>query len=270
MFGCFLIAGALSTTSAQAGLVTSGLVLDLEAGKGVVTDGVGNVVSWADQSGQGHDATQASSGARPTFVSNGLNGGPSLRFSGSGQYLDIAGQVITSQQFTVMALVTDSGSASGFREIFSNWSSTSFTQSIFLGLTGQSPTQVRFSDDFDAVGSVSNPIDPFVLTGVSSASDAIVYQDALQLAAKGSALTPRILNDDYHIGTQDGFEFWSGDIAAILVYDRALSAAEVAQNVQYLYNPVAVPEPSTLVSLTIGILGVVLVRHRRGPTTPKS
>jgi hypothetical protein len=245
-------------------------VLDLEAGKGVVTDGSGNVVSWADQSGQGHDASQGNSASRPTFVSNGLNGGPSLRFDGTGSFLDVAGQVISSQQFTIMALVTDSGSTSGYREIFSNWSATSFTQSVFLGLTGQSPTQVRFTDDFDSVGSVSSPTDPFVLTGVSSASDAIVYQDALQLAAKGSALSTRVLNDDYQIGTQDGFEFWSGDIAAILVYDRALSAVEIAQNVQYLYNPVAVPEPSALVSLTLGMLGVVLFRQRRRATTPSA
>jgi hypothetical protein len=270
MFGCLLSVGAFPIASAHAGLVTSGLVLDLEAGKGVVMDGSGNVVSWADQSGQGHDATQANSASRPTFVSNGLNGGPSLRFGGTGSFLDVAGQVISSQQFTIMALVTDSGSATGYREIFSNWSNTSLTNSVFLGLTDHSPTQVRFSDDFDAVGSVSNPTNPFVLTGVSSASDAIVYQDALQLAAKGSALTTRILNDDYHIGTQDGFEFWNGDIAAILVYDRALSTVEIAQNVQYLYNPVAVPEPSTLVSLTIGILGVALLRHRRAATTPST
>ena len=265
---CLLLLGAsFQTVPAWAGLVTSGIVLDLEAGKGVTLDGSGGVISWTDQSGQGHNASQGSIGNRPTFVANGLSGGPTLRFNGAAQFLNLSGQVLTTQQFTIMALVTDNSTNSGLREIFSNWSSTTFTHSVFLGHTGLSPTHMRFSDSFDSVGNVVNPSMPSVLTGMSTSTDALVYQDGTLLAQKGTPLATRDLSDIYRIGTQGGgFEFWNGDIAAILVYNRALTNAELNQNVQFLQSPtVAVPEPSTITLSGVGLilLGAAAVRQRR-------
>ncbi len=249
---------------ADADLVTSGIVLDLEAGKGVTLDGSGNVSAWADQSGHGHDATQTVQANRPGFVGNGLNGGPTLAFSGNGQFLNLSGQVLSSQQFTIMALVTDGGAASGFREIFSNWSPSTFTQSVFLGHTGLNPTRVRFSDSFDNVGTVANPSAPSVLTGESTSTNSLVFQDTTLLAQKNAPLALRDLSDVYRIGTQGGgFEFWNGKIAAILVYDRALSVDERSQNVQYLENLAVVPEPSSIITSGLGLAIVGLESLRR-------
>jgi hypothetical protein len=254
------------------GLIMSGLTMDLEASKGVTTDGSGNVLSWADQSGNGHDASQGLSGSQPTLVNNAVNGGPALLFNGNGSFLNIAGQVITSQQFTVLALVTDTSTGSGFREIFSNWTAANMVTSVFLGDTGQAPVRARFTDDMggatdpmhtqSGVGTVSNPNTPFVLTGVSDTSDAFVYQNDTQIAAHGSALSARDLTTPYSIGTQGGFEFWSGYISAVVVYDRALSASEVQQDVAYLQGQ-SVPEPSSTIMGGMGFIFAVLVARAR-------
>ena len=115
-------------------------VLSLDAHVGVTTSG-GFVTSWADQSGFGHNATQGVGAAQPLFVANGLNGQPTLRFNGTGQFLNLAGQVLTSQQFTILAVVRDTRAAGdgSFREVFSNWTGTNTFTSVFLGTTNASP-----------------------------------------------------------------------------------------------------------------------------------
>src|SRR5262245_24839304 len=66
------------------------LRLWLRADQGVTTDGSGNVTAWADQSGNGNNAT--SSGVMtPTFVANSsINNGPAVRFDGLNDVMTIA------------------------------------------------------------------------------------------------------------------------------------------------------------------------------------
>jgi hypothetical protein len=48
------------------------------------------VATWADQSGNGHDATQATAANRPLYKTGIINGQPALLFDGSSDFLDIA------------------------------------------------------------------------------------------------------------------------------------------------------------------------------------
>lgn len=48
------------------------------------------VASWADASGNGNDAAQASAGLRPTFVADAISGRPAVRFDGVDDVLAIA------------------------------------------------------------------------------------------------------------------------------------------------------------------------------------
>src|SRR5262245_26765004 len=94
-----------------------GLVLWLKADAGLAADGS----VWADQSGRANDFV-ALPGQAPTYVADGLNGLPVARFTGH-QVLKMTDHFVKSQQFTVMAVATDTSSQQGgFREIISNWS----------------------------------------------------------------------------------------------------------------------------------------------------
>ncbi len=124
------------------------LALWLEADAGVTSDTQGRVSMWADQSGNNHNVSANLIANQPILNSNALGGKPALIFNGTSDYFTINGQVLTSQQFTILAVVADTRAKSdgGDREIFSNWSTAHTTDSIFFG-TRDNPVNARFSDN---------------------------------------------------------------------------------------------------------------------------
>jgi hypothetical protein len=73
---------------AQTLTITNGLQLWLIADFGVTTNASAQVTAWADQSGLGNNATQATLSSAPTLALNSLNGHATLRVSGS-QYMEV-------------------------------------------------------------------------------------------------------------------------------------------------------------------------------------
>jgi len=69
-----------------------GLVLWLDAAKGVTKNNQNQVSKWADQSGKNNDANQNNNTLQPVWTSNVINSLPVVHFSssGSGSELDIA------------------------------------------------------------------------------------------------------------------------------------------------------------------------------------
>jgi hypothetical protein len=263
-------------TASSAALITNQLVLRLDASAGVTTDGSNNVTAWSDLSSSFHDASQSVSANQPLLVNGVLNGKPVVRFDGDNDYLDLAGAVLSSQQFTIIGVVNDTATDTIFREIFSNWTPTRTIDSVFFGTVNQGPRRARLTDDLggatDAVnnqigvGDIQNPSQHFIFTGLASA-DASVYQNQSLLASKGGAITTRDLGTPYLIGSQGGGEFWQGDIAELLVYNKALSTQELQDTWGYLqdkYFPTSTsttPEPSALLGL--GALGLSVLLERK-------
>jgi len=57
---------------------------------------------------------------------------------------------------------------------------------------------------------------------------------------------------------------FNGDLAALIIYDRALTGSERAGVEEYLFNTfVNVPEPSALVLTAVGFMGIVSSLRRR-------
>jgi hypothetical protein len=215
--------------------VSDGLVLDLRADRGLTLDGDGRVATWEDASGRSHHAHQAVPASRPVLIRDAVNAQPAIRFDGVGSFLHLTDQVLSSQRFTMFAVASDDGSGS-HREILSNWNAAADNSvtSVFLGTTG--PATVRFSDNFSSAGDVRSPREHFLLTAVSSDYDATVFQNQSELSHKGTMLAARNLKAPYVIGRQGSLngEYWNGDIAEILVYNRALSDDERKQVTRYL------------------------------------
>src|SRR5450432_2788038 len=113
---------ALASFAVADAIPTSNLVLWLKADAGVTVDPSNNVSAWADQSGQSHDGTVPAASGSPVLVSNAICAQPAISFSGS-QWLNLSGQVLTSQQFTVFTVVTDlrPPDVANFGEVFSDW-----------------------------------------------------------------------------------------------------------------------------------------------------
>jgi hypothetical protein len=225
--------------------VTSGLALWLSANSGVTTNGAGSVSAWLDQSGAGHSASQTSTGQQPTLASDASSGRATVHFGGN-QFLSLTGQVISLQTFTIVAVARDQRTDANFRELISNWDSTSGNQgtSVFFGTTGLNPVRARLTDNFggadqgqSGVGSITSPATLFIFTGVSGASSAAVYQNNALIASRSTSLTPRNLGGGYVVGRQGTGtfdEYWRGDISEMLAYDRELSGGELMQIWSYL------------------------------------
>jgi hypothetical protein len=252
------LAASLSNSSkperAAQKLDTSGLRLWLRADRGVHADASGRVSGWDNVSGSGAGAAQPLARAQPLLVSDALNGRPALRFDGKRDYLSIPAQVLTSQQFSIFAVVSDRA-ADGHREIFSNWRrEDNIATALFLGATGAA--SARLSDDFSPVGVLAHREKPFILSAVAGPGSVAVYQQRNEIAKKVSPLAPRNLAGPYVIGQQGniGGEFWNGDLLELRVYNRALSDAEREQvwdelNDRYGVAPRPAPVDAALVSL---------------------
>ncbi len=204
------------------------LVLRLMAANAVTSDGERHLVeSVPDLSGHEHHATQAVSAARPTLVSDGIGGKPALHFEGTGQFMKLAGQVVSEQYCTMIGVVCD-GNRSGHRTLLSNWNGRAgnSTSSLFLGLTAE--RTVRFSDAFGSAGEVSDRTKPFLLTAVNGSESATVFQNG-RLLKSANQLLPRRLDTPWVMGQQGNIngEFWTGNVAEIRVYNRALSNLEL-------------------------------------------
>ncbi len=232
-----------SQPSREIKLPGNGRVLHLAADAGVQVDADGRVESWNDQSGQSHHASQPVATHRPLLVKNAIHGQPTLRLDGQKRFLKVSGQVVTSPAFAVFAVVSDLSTTNQHREIFSNWNGAAGNSgtSLFLGMTGAD--SIRLSDDFSGVGTIERRSTPFLLSGFSGSTGISVQQNGKERASRAQGLSPRNLKTDYVIGQQgniDG-EYWHGDIAELLVYDRQLNDAERQAVTQYLTEKYNLP-----------------------------
>lgn len=240
------IACMSSVSFAGSGPLKHGLTLWLEADKGLATDGS----SWTDQSGKSHDAT-AVAGEAPLYVPGAINGLPAAQFNGSSD-MSIAGSLLTSQQFTILAVVTDASAYDGnnfeFREIISNWSSNAPTKSVFLGdlwtdASGKTEDRIRFTDAVGGedqgdkgVGNIKRPSVPFILSAVNSADNVTVKLGSKIQYQSKKPLSTRDLAEAWYLSRQGeaNVEHWNGYIAEVLVYNKALSAKDLNKAIAYL------------------------------------
>ena len=127
-------------------------------------------------------------------------------------------------------MVTDVGSGR-HRTLFSNWNGAAGNSvtSLFVGTTG--PFHVRVSDDFTTAQRLTQPGQPFLLTAQADGSAVNLFQNSARFATHKKALSPRNLKTAYVLGQQGNIngEYWTGDLAEILVFNRGLTSGERAR-----------------------------------------
>lgn len=85
----------------------------------------GNVSAWADQSGIGYSAAQATSANRPGWNASGLNGLPYLSFDGSAQNLIVTGPNVSPTDWLIFAVIDDASGAGAGHFVWSDFDGTS-------------------------------------------------------------------------------------------------------------------------------------------------
>jgi hypothetical protein len=186
----------------------------------------GNTI-WKDVSGNNRTATLTNG---PLF--NSTNKGV-ITFDGSDDYATtgVSGIVPTSSApYTVSVWLYRNTNNSSYRELLSQWTSANSGNSFYFGFQN---SDVRFTDNWTpiTVAGAGNTGVWMNLVGVYTLSNAYIYLNGSLSATKGSGFTytgtgPLIIARQGELSS----EYFDGRIANILIYNRALSAAEISQN----------------------------------------
>jgi len=203
-------------------IVTNGLVLALDAGNTKSYPGSGT--TWTDLSGQGNTGTLTNG---PTY--NSGNGG-SIVFDGTNDYVDCGN--LSSVQITVgtiAAWFNATNGNSGFNGIIAKqWAWALFVSDNVL-IAYDWGTGLSRSTGITVGNSTWNyAAMTFTETVGSPSNNAIVYLN-------GSAVLTTTVkhvnhNVSFQIGEANASQYFTGNIAQVSIYNRALTTAEIAQN----------------------------------------
>jgi hypothetical protein len=201
-------------------VAAGGLLQWLRADAGIATNPGGWVTEWADQSGRGNHAYQTAGTAAPRLVRDGANGLPLLRFDG-GDTIRFTTQLTTVRTvFWVVSTAEVAGGALSRRSLLGDDASAY----AFFGGHG-SPGTIW---DNSAAGEVKN--------GLTAVNGVVVPGTATLRPASLSVVSLVTTGDMYAQKFGEAYQSqpWLGDLAELIVYERALPDTERRQVEDYL------------------------------------
>jgi hypothetical protein len=271
--GSALAATALPRFAAASFLPPSpgNLEVWLNAGTGVTAGGGGAVSAWADQSGNGHNATQSIAADQPVLVasSSSFNGQPALSFNGSTDYMQAPLPLSSAGGLTVFVVANHKSANTDRATVGGSQGDYGGSDQWFLMQSTASSNLAEIHRDSITTTSVTNgPL------GTSAHVYTMSYDGSAQTLTQtvdGSTSSSPALFANMSLTTLDigslihfgsGFNFGDVNIAEILVYNSALSPADDATVQSYLTNKyTAIPEPGSLSLLVVA--GGLALRRRR-------
>lgn len=220
-----------------------GCVLWLDASRITgVADG-GAVATWSDESGEGNDASQATADDQPTLQTYELNEKPVVRFDGTSDFLsiDALAAIIdgtdTPFNFTVVTKRASTTNAAAVWSAGASGGSIPFHQFQFNGSTNY--RWLRTDDANTNVVSTLAGIAPDTNWHIHTLSFSGTLAD-LHIDGKefqGSLNTGACTFDKFSLGClgkDTNTLFFDGDIAEVVMYDRALSDQQHRRLDKYL------------------------------------
>lgn len=236
-------AGGGSTTGFGPSQV-SNLVAHYDAGTLSLANGAA-VTTWTDLTGS-HDATQSTVGFKPTYVTGVVQGRPVVRFDGTDD-------VLASTQFAIASHTASMFSVAAI-------SSKAATRGLasFAGITQANRiySEYHLGSDLMRVGGTGNvgaaidthptpTLGRFYLIAQTFDADLATAESktwrdgtAGTLAIDSNNASAALGTEVIGLGNNNGTigQFWFGDIAEVIFYDKALSTSERQAVQTYLGN----------------------------------
>lgn len=227
----------------------SGNILWLRGDIGI-TQTSGNISAWTDQSGNGNDATQATSLNQPTYTTN-INSQKTLTFDGANSFMNLPSFAILGAK-TIVTVVRLAATPSVFASVLTlkDTAGTLSEQTLFASSAGYQ--LVSYVVDMTAFGETSVgyfPISPeidsnphsYLVTynGITVAPGNFTAQfDSTDEAVVNSGAFARAPSDSASIGARVGVGgntfYFQGDIAEIIVYNNVISSGDQIKLNTYL------------------------------------
>ena len=217
----------------------SGLVAYYEADTGVSEDGSGVVSSWADQSGTGNDLSGIGD---PVLLSGELNGNPVIDFDGVGDALrrnaGVTGLSTGASDRSMFVVVNYDGGGYGGVSYGAAGSVFGLGVAAYTGAPPSARLSVFGWGSRDTISPVAGVVDG-VSTGwmvqsvVVTGNNMTHYRDGAEIDARTVTYNTSLAN--LVLGQEiDGSPSIDMQLAAAVIYDKALSAVEQAQVRSYL------------------------------------
>lgn len=257
-YGSSTVASAyLEFDATTASVTRAGIVTWLKANNGVSTSG-SDVITWKDLSSTSNSPTQPSAGSRPTLVSSAINGHPAIEFNGSTQFLQFGSGFNSFSSGASIFIVTKPTAVTANARLFdfgngatdNNFylSQPNNTDFSFYVYSNSSPTSVTATS---AVTLNQYQVLEAVHTGSTTASLFTTGTLKTQGSVANIATTTRsgnFLGRDYA-----GSLFFQGQIAEVIIYNKALTAQERKGVESYLFSRYAIAVSSPIISPDRGV-----------------
>jgi hypothetical protein len=239
---CFLLSGLKGMAQAPGG-VSANLQLWLKAGTGATSS------TWQDQSGNGNNATQATTSAQPAVTANQINFNPALVFNGSTDYMDMTTNLglTGTADCAVYCVLQQAGS--GLQVFFGTKAGTS--NDLQLYTTPGNGTIVDYWGTGTVMqGATALPAGTTYISGHekagTGANQATIYLDGNVDKTGTIALSMGTGNRRIGASAAGGavVYYTQGDIAEIVAYNSALTSAQRSQLQSYLSFKYGFPPPT--------------------------
>lgn len=191
-------------------------------------------------------ATQATATKQPIFRSNVLKGLPVVRFDGVDDEMEFTFPS-TSSQYTVCMVIAFDSATQGTDKYDYIWSTKDLNNSV-MGLARRASND-SLGHPEDLYIYSNNSVDQIYWDGDmgNTAFHLITYThnagaQTLRVDRVAQTLTSQWGNGNpsmghlFRLGSLDGANFFGGDIAEYIVYERLLTSAEIDQVETYLYD----------------------------------
>lgn len=209
--------------------VTAGLVLHLDADQIPDVEDTDPVALWPDVSGAGNDAVTGGA-LSPTYKAIGSNSLPAVRFA-SNQGLDVSTLGTLAAHTIIVVGLRDNVGLVGESPLAVNLAGSLFIMDINPGATNRWAAGATFTSPVAAVNAI-----PQIHIGVIDGVQGAYRVDGV--------MTPYVADTstlvNLALGYRAGVQWLTGEISEVLLYDRALSEAEMEQMDQYLSTKYAI------------------------------
>lgn len=261
------------------GIPRNGLQMWLMANDGVTLSS-GSVSVWSDRSGSGNSATQTNSSNRPGFSTSAINNLPAVTFNGTSHYLALpSGFSSFTSGASIFVVVRPTAVSAGARILDLGNGATSDNINIQEPTnTGASLYVYSASTPSSVTSSSAITLGQFQLLEAvhDGSTTATILTNALQGAQSTSMSSiTNILRANNFLGQGSaGGNYFNGDIAEILVYNRAVTTLERSAIEAALINKyqvlTAISTPAPIISIPTGTLASptqVAISARSGAIT---
>lgn len=223
------------------------LILWLDASDiSTITQSSGSVSQWNDKSGNGYNATQATSANQPVTNSRTINGINVLDFDGTNDMFAVPSiSGLDSANFTVFCIYTVDDYTTQLQSLITAYRTTVGNSTYGLTLNGTAANQISFSARFSAgswatISHIHNG-SPQIAVGRRNSTTQQVWNGNGITASNTSAQSLGASLNGTGIGSrQAGQRHFNGVIAEIIMYNVALSDTEVNMVAAYLSSKWAV------------------------------